>query len=331
VLEHGGRLRRAVSRYGIPLEQWLDLSTGVNPTSWTGGDVPRSAWARLPEDDDGLVETARAYYRTPHALPIAGSQAAIVNLPRLRAPGRVGVFTPTYAEHALRWREAGHEVTPLTMDECGPAADWLDVLILVNPNNPTGQCFARAELLEWHARLASRGGWLLIDEAFADADPLESLASSSDREGLIVLRSLGKFFGLAGARVGFVLAAPSILQRLGERLGPWAVAGPARFVARQALADQPWHTAMRARLQADAARLSALLRRCGLPPSGGCSLFQWTPTGRAAALHAALAQMGVLTRFFEAPCSLRFGLPGPEQDWQRLESALRRVTAEAQG
>ncbi|MDA8348363.1 MAG: threonine-phosphate decarboxylase CobD, partial [Pseudomonadota bacterium] len=246
MLEHGGRLRRAAQRYGIALEQWLDLSTGVNPTSWCGIDVPRSAWARLPEDDDGLLAAAQRYFGVLQVLPVAGSQAAIMHLPQLRAPGTVGVLAPSYAEHALRWREAGHQVAPLAIADCPSAADALDVLVLVNPNNPTGERIACAHLLEWHARLAARGGWLIVDEAFADADPSDSIASCTELEGLIVLRSLGKFFGLAGARVGFVLAAQEFLDVLEDRRGPWTIAGPARFIAQHALADRPWQNAMRA-------------------------------------------------------------------------------------
>ncbi len=322
MLEHGGRLRRAAQRYGIALEQWLDLSTGVNPTSWCGIDVPRSAWARLPEDDDGLIAAAQRYFGVPHVLPVAGSQAAIMHLPQLRAPGTVGVLAPSYAEHALRWREAGHEVAPLALADCPSAADLLDVLVLVNPNNPTGERIAHAQLIEWHARLAARGGWLIVDEAFADANPENSIVSCSQREGLIVLRSLGKFFGLAGARVGFVLADKGFLELLKERMGPWTIAGPARFIAQHALADRPWQSAMRARLHAQCARLTALLQRCGLPSAGGCSLFQWVPTPAAAAIHEALARQGILTRLFEAPSGLRFGLPADDAEWARLERAL---------
>ena len=322
MLEHGGRLRRAAQRYGIAHEQWLDLSTGINPISWCGIDVPRSAWARLPEDDDGLVAAAQSYFDVPQVLPVAGSQAAIMHLPQLRAPGTVGVHALTYAEHALRWREAGHEVVPLTLADCRTAADSLDVLVLVNPNNPTGERIARAQLLEWHARLAARGGWLIVDEAFADADPSDSVVSCTGRAGLIVLRSLGKFFGLPGARVGFVLAAQTLLDVLEERLGPWTLSGPARFIAQHALADRPWQSAMRARLHAQSARLSALLRRRGLAPAGGCNLFQWVPTVAATALHETLAREGILTRLFDAPSGLRFGLPGEDAEWERLERAL---------
>jgi cobalamin biosynthetic protein CobC len=322
MLEHGGRLRRAAQRYGIALEQWVDLSTGVNPTSWCGIDVPCSAWARLPEDEDGLLAAAQRYYEANHVLPVAGSQAAIMHLPELRAPARVGVLAPSYAEHALRWRQAGHQVSPVSLADCASAAGNLDVLVLVNPNNPTGQRIARARLLDWHARLATRGGWLVVDEAFADADPTDSLAACAGRGGLIVLRSLGKFFGLAGARVGFVLAAAPILAALEERLGPWTIAAPARLLAEHALADRAWQSAMREQLLEHGARLAALLHRCGLPPAGGCSLFQWVLSDAAAAAHDTLARAGILTRLFETPSGLRFGLPACEAHWERLERAL---------
>ena len=322
MLEHGGRLRRAAQRYGIAHEQWLDLSTGINPISWCGIDVPRSAWARLPEDDDGLVAAAQSYFDVPQVLPVAGSQAAIMQLPQLRAPGTVGVLAPSYAEHALRWREAGHQVAPLALAECPSAAESVDVLVLVNPNNPTGERIARTQLLDWHTRLAARGGWLIVDEAFADADPEDSIVSCTRHEGLIVLRSLGKFFGLAGARVGFVLAAKEFLDVLEDRLGPWTLTGPSRVIAQHALADRPWHSAMRAQLHTQCARLTALLQGCGLPPAGGCSLFQWVPTLAAAEIHKALAREGILTRLFDVPRGLRFGLPAHDGEWARLELAL---------
>ncbi len=326
--EHGGQLRRAAQRYGRPLREWLDLSTGVSPYPWTGVTAAESAWVRLPENDDGLEEAARGYYGAPAALPLSGSQAAIINLPRLRAPCRIGVLAPAYFEHALRWREAGHDLVPLTPSQCGEAAATLDVLVLVNPNNPTGYRFARDELLEWHARLTARRGWLVVDEAFADTSDENSLARVSDREGVIVLRSFGKFFGLPGARVGFALAAPALLATLAERLGPWTVSGPSRLIARLALEDRSWQEAARRRLRAAGERLIALLTDCGQPPTGGCELFQWRLSQRAPGIHESLARTGVLTRLFDSPPSLRFGLPGPDAEWHRLEAALRALPEE---
>ena len=329
MLEHGGRVRRASTHYGIPLERWLDLSTGINPRPWMGEPPPLTHWRRLPEDEDGLAEAAQEYYGAPGVLPTAGSQAAILNLPRLRAPCRVGVLNPGYAEHAARWREAGHAVTAVTPSECAGAAPALDVLVLINPNNPTGHRFTRAQLLSWHGRLAARGGWLIVDETFADADPRDSVAAETYREGLVVLKSLGKFFGLAGARVGFTLAAQPLRAALTERLGPWTISGPSRAIAIGALRDEPWQSETRRRLRADAARLTTLLRDFGLAPAGGCELFQWVMTAKARGVHERLARSGILCRLFENPASLRFGLPGTEQEWHRLEPALHAAVRES--
>ena len=153
--------------------------------------------------------------------------------------------------------------------------------------------------------------------------PQDSLAAMSNREGLVVLRSCGKFFGLPGARVGFALATRSLLTALADRLGPWTVSGPSRFVACRALRDRPWQEGTRARLRSDGARLAGLLKACGLAPTGGCELFQWRLSEQASRIHESLARVGILTRLFECPVSVRFGLPGPEKDWQRLGAALR--------
>jgi cobalamin biosynthetic protein CobC len=202
-----------------------------------------------------------------------------------------------------------------------------DVLLLCNPNNPTGHRYATAELLVCHAELAARGGWLVVDEAFIDIDPQHSLAQHIGPPGLIVLRSLGKFFGLAGARVGFILAWPALLAQIEEALGPWPVSGPARMVAASALHDQAWQESCRQRLLQDAQRLSAMLAAIGLPPAGGTALFQWVATPRAEQIHDTLANQGILTRLFREPASLRFGLPVAEPEWMRLAAALSLLKA----
>jgi L-threonine-O-3-phosphate decarboxylase len=324
-LPHGGGVLAAARRYGIAPGEWLDLSTGINPRSYRLPRVPATVWQRLPQDADGLGEIAARYYGCDALLPVAGSQAAIQTLPRLRAPGRVALLAPMYAEHAHAWRQAGHTVRELPADALLDASD-ADVIVLANPNNPTGERFAPQDLLALHARLPT-GGWLVVDEAFMDATPGLSLARHAPRPGLIVLRSLGKFFGLAGARAGFVLAWPALLERLSAALGPWTLAGPARWAAGLALADQAWITRTQARLARDSARLARLLTAHGLPPTGGCALFQWVRTDSAHALHEALARRGILTRLFDAPASLRLGLPDSAADWRRLDQALAACRA----
>jgi cobalamin biosynthetic protein CobC len=328
MLEHGGRLLRASRRYGIPADDWLDLSTGINPLSYPVPDIPACTWQRLPEDDDGLTEVACRYYRAPSLLPVAGSQAAIQALPALRPHSRVGVIAPGYAEHAHAWEQAGHAVRRLPGQALFAQADALDVIVLIHPSNPGGETFAREALLELHTRLAARGGWLVVDEAFMDPTPEHSLCAQSGRAGLIVLRSAGKFFGLAGARAGFACAAPALLEAMRERLGPWTLSGPTRHVLRHALADEAWHAAMRGRLREQGRRLAALLTSHGLAPDGGCAFFQWRRDPDAQALHEALARRGVLTRHFDLPQSLRFGLPGDDAGYARVDLALRQALQE---
>jgi len=322
MLEHGGRLRHAARQYGIAEADWLDLSTGINPHGWPVPVVPNEVWQRLPQDDDELQAAAQTYYGTAQLLAVAGSQAAIQALPMLRPPAQVAIVAPSYAEHAHAWQRHGHQVVSVPATEILQAGTTAQVVVIVNPNNPTGKLFRREELLDLHAQLAARGGWLVVDEAFMDASPEHSLASACPRPGLIVLRSLGKFFGLAGARVGFVLAEENILQPLAELLGPWPIAAPSRYVATLALHDTAWQDATRKALLLAAQRLADLLSTQGLPPSGGSSLFQWVRCASAVSVHQHLAQQGILTRLFDAPPSVRFGLPRDEAQWVRLAEAL---------
>lgn len=321
MLEHGGNLRRASEQFGIPTERWLDLSTGINPAGYPVAAPSPRAWRRLPEEDDGLIAAACAYYGTDARalLAVAGSQAAIRALPRLRGQSRVVMADRTFNEYEAAWGKHGHDVRTTAAEALPGALEEADVLIVCNPNNPTCDRYAPERLLEWHASLAARGGWLIVDEAFVDATPELSVASRAGAPGLIVLRSLGKFFGLAGARVGFVCAAPELLAALAEELGPWTVSAPAQCAARQALADRPWQAGMRKALATASAKLQRLLARHGIR-GPGTALFRWWRSPQAAELHRALAQQGVLLRLF--PGSVRIGLPGLEEEWQRLAAAL---------
>jgi cobalamin biosynthesis protein CobC len=325
MLEHGGRLLHAARTYGIAPADWLDLSTGISPLAWPVPPLPASCWQRLPEDDDGLTEVACAYYGAPQLLPVAGSQAAIQALPLLRQSSRVGVISPGYNEHAHAWRRAGHAVESLPAATLLQQAEHFDVIVLIHPNNPGGERFHRDDLLACHDMLAAGGGWLVVDEAFMDATPADSLCGESHREGLVVLRSSGKFFGLAGARAGFVAAHAALLQALRDQLGPWTLSGPTRFVLKHALADRQWQASARDWLRAGSARLALTLSCHGLVPTAGCDFFQWWRDERAETVHVALARQGILTRLFETPASLRFGLPGDDEAFRRLDRALQSL------
>ncbi|HWP01059.1 MAG TPA: threonine-phosphate decarboxylase CobD [Methylococcus sp.] len=327
--EHGGKIHRVAAATGTRPEDWLDLSTGISPYPWPVPEIPANCWQRLPEEEDGLVETALDYYGAPAVLPVAGETAAILALPRLRPNCRVAVVSPTYAEHAHSWRQAGHRVEEIPASELARRITDFQVVVVVNPNNPTGTYFPGEILLDWHAKLAAHGCWLVIDEAFIDPTPDYSLTSQANRKGLIVLRSFGKFFGCAGVRLGFVIAAAPLLEAMRALLGPWHVNAPARRIGKSALRDRKFHGEARETLLGASAELRDLLRRYGLGPSGGTPFFQWVKTDRATRIAAHFQQHRILLRRFSTPESLRFGLPGTPQDWHRLRTALETLREKA--
>jgi len=320
MLEHGGNLRDAARHYGR--DDWIDLSTGINPRGYPAPALPADAWHRLPEPDPELVAAACAWYGAPALLPVAGTQAAIQALPRLRPPSTVTVSSPSYAEHAHAWGKHGHTLRLASYAALEAAVDDSDVVVVVNPNNPTGETVSPCVLLEWAAHLAARGGWLVVDEAFGDTAPGLSVARYADRPGLIVLRSVGKFFGLAGLRLGFVGAHANTLAALAELLGPWTVSGPAQIVATAALRDGRWQRATQARLLEEGLRMRTLLGRHGIQATG-TPLFHWWGEPQPEALHDHLARHGIWCRLFrEAARGIRLGLPLEEDGWRRLETAL---------
>lgn len=326
MLEHGGRLRQAAQQYGIPLDDWLDLSTGINPDTYPIPPIDPLSWQRLPEDNDGLEAAAAAYYGSDRLVALPGSQAAIQSLPFLFKPMVVACVSPLYEEHPHAWEKSGHKLRRLPSLARALSVATPGVL-LCNPNNPTADRLPRQVLLDAADQLRKRGGWLIVDEAFADAEPentIAALAGSDEAPNLVVLRSLGKFFGLAGARVGFMFGAADKRETLREMIGPWAVSHPSRVVARCALEDIAWQTATREKLAAGSQRLSDLLAPLGTVRR--TALFCTVGGGEAPlpviALADHFAQRGILVRRFETHGLIRFGLPGKEEEWPRLAAAV---------
>lgn len=328
-IQHGGNLARARLQFPQAPEPWIDLSTGINPYSYPHSAVPANAFSRLPEPEhaESLKALAAQAYEAPsaaHVVAAPGTQILlpiIAALPKLRT--NAAVLSPTYAEHARAARLAGYKVTET--DNLGGLGD-ADLAVVVNPNNPTGRTIPRSELLALAAHMQTKGGLLVVDEAFQDVSETESVADAVAGGGLLVLRSFGKFYGMAGVRLGFAIASVDVAARLEGHLGPWSVCGPALHIALEALADRDWRQDMQQTLRWQAARLDAVLNECAISVVGGTSLFRYVCHERAAALHAALGEAGILVRRFEErPDVLRFGLPG-DHEWARLEAALRALT-----
>lgn len=317
--DHGGNLDAAIRAWGGAAADWIDLSTGINRVPWPLPALDDADWRNLPTRAAiaSLHEAARAAWGVSGAiLATSGAQGAIQMVPRLGPPGRARVLSPTYNEHAAALRAAGWQVE----DVPGLAAlAGADLAVVVNPNNPDGRRFAPADLLA----LAGQVGRLVVDESFADPQPAWSLAGQTGREGLLVLRSFGKFYGLAGLRLGFVLGSRADIAALADMAGPWPVSGPAIAIGRAALADRAWAEATTARLTAEAARLDALAEGAGWKPLGGCELFRLYDTPDARAAQDRLARARIWSRIF--PWSgrwLRLGLPGGDAEWARLAAAL---------
>ncbi|NKC15430.1 MAG: threonine-phosphate decarboxylase [Gammaproteobacteria bacterium] len=276
-MEHGGRLAVAARRYGGAPEEWIDLSTAINPWSYPVPGLAPQIWSRLPEPEQvqQLEEIARTAYGAPDAAQVvaaAGTQALIQMLPRLLPKRRVFVLSPTYGEHALCWRRGGHDVH--LCHSLDALSDYSGVLVLTRPNNPDGRVIDSAVLAVLSARLRSSGGVLIIDEAFADTCPEMSLAPESDQAHLVVLRSFGKFFGLAGVRLGFALTGDAgLAARLREHLGPWALSAPAIAIGQQALADSDWITRSRMRLVTMARKTETVVAKAGVRRVGQHPLF----------------------------------------------------------
>lgn len=306
--DHGGGLDAAISRFGGQRHEWIDLSTGINPVPYSISELDHECWTALPDKKafEDLIEAACAFWDVPEQaalLPAPGASALIAQIPALASPGTVHIPAPTYNEHAAAFEAHGWRQSQDEKNAC----------VLVNPNNPTGH---------WYSDQDVTAPFCIIDESFADIAPEHSLISHAARPGVIVLKSFGKFWGLAGLRLGFAIGDPNMIARLNTKLGPWAVSGPALALGARALRDTNWAQKTRKRLSQDAERLDKMMIKSGANITGGTTLFRLYEVGDASAWHERLARSHILSRIFPYSNTwLRLGLPGPDQ-WSRLEQAL---------
>ncbi|MEM9056820.1 MAG: threonine-phosphate decarboxylase CobD [Pseudomonadota bacterium] len=324
-LEHGGALDRVAMHFPAAPQPWVDLSTGINPWSWPTAPIEGEALRHLPTraDRDRCQSAMAKAFGAPEAAMtlVPGTELAIRLLPQLLTARRVAVLSPTYGDHVESWGAAGAEVVR-TDDPLALAGD-AEVIVLCNPNNPDGRRFEVDALTALAARQAERGRWLVVDEAYADLDPALSLAPRAGSPGLVILRSTGKFYGLAGLRLGAVLGPPALLEALDRLLGVWRVSGPALIIGAQAYADSAWQHAMRTRLAAARERLDAVIEAAGCRVAGGTDLFRFVETSEAHATWHRLCEHGIYTRRFPwTPSHLRVGLPATPGAEARLANAL---------
>lgn len=330
-LAHGGELRAARRLFPGAPEPFIDLSTGINPNPYPLPELPAELFARLPDSASIAVLAAVAAhtYGAPsaeHVVVAPGTQILLPLVAALVRPGRAAVLAPTYSEHSRAAALAGHKVDEVC--DFGAGSDAIvagaSLAIVTHPNNPDGRVFRRDDLIAVAKKLQPRGGVLVVDEAFMDVGPPgASLVTDISRGNIVVLRSFGKFFGLAGMRLGFALAAPALAARLAAMLGPWAVSGPAVAVGTEALADAAWIGRTQTQLAQASLRLDAMLGASALDIVGGTTLFRLVRTPAAKELFHHLGRAGIVVRMFaDNAMWLRFGLPAREDDWRRLQIAI---------
>lgn len=316
--DHGGGLDAAVQQHGGVRGDWLDLSTGINPVPYPVAGLTPDDWTALPDSAamEGLIAAARAFWAVPEGAEVIaapGASALIARMPGLlagekaRGPVPVEVAGPTYNEHAAAFRAAGHKVREQENSDA-------QVRVIVHPNNPDGRL--------WGPDAVSGRSLTVVDESFCDVMPAQSLVGCASAPGVVVLKSFGKFWGLAGLRLGFAIGPAELTGRLADMLGPWAVSGPAIRIGTAALRDAAWAEATRERLGRDAARLDALMAGRGARLVGGTALFRLYDVADAADWQARLARGRVWSRVFPYSRTwLRLGLPAPGR-WAQLEAAL---------
>jgi cobalamin biosynthetic protein CobC len=319
---HGGRVDEAARLFPDAPLPWIDLSTGINPHAWAGLRADFAALRRLPDpaETTALEAAAAAAFNVADPAMVAaipGAESGLRLLPRLIGTPSVGILAPTYGGHAEAWAAAGHEsCTAATPEELPDTA----ALVIVNPNNPDGRTLPPDRL----RRLATETRLLIVDESFGDVAPHLSVAPYA-HDRLIVLRSFGKFYGLAGVRLGFIIAGPAMIAQVRAAFGDWPVSAEALAAGTEAYADRDWAEATRARLREESERLDALLADARLALLGGTTLFRLCTSPHATSWFTHLARHGILVRpFAQQPDWLRFGLPGTEAEWSRLQAALQQ-------
>ena len=330
---HGADLQRAIQQFGGETQQWLDLSSAVSPYSWWSDrgqklSCPAQYVHDLPITPPELNRAVRAYYGHCGLL-VPGSQRAIAELPGCFSRGHVWILAGTYGEHALCWKKAGHSVYEKTAADIRQAfnaatannCELPGMLVLVNPGNPGGERFSAAELRRWAEQLKQHQAWLLCDEAFMDCTPDDSLLTQTLADNVLVLRSLGKFFGLAGLRIGVVFATADVLQNLASRLGPWPVAGQSLWLAQQALSDHQWISQQRVRLKKNHQLMAQWLN--GFVLAGKSDLFFTLEFSDVERVQTFLAERYIWSRCFKQQQLIRFGLVGDDDcKQQQLQQAL---------
>ena len=341
---HGGNVYRAARERQISLEQIVDFSASINPLGFpmTGIRAIRSALKRIvhyPDPDCWQLRQVLAQQCgvDPEMILVGnGSTELIYLLPRTLAIESALIIGPTFEEYARALMNAGSTVQyvhakregrfrpPLeeALRQLSAKRSRFDAVFLCNPNNPTSQVMNRSALCELAETVERQQGWLIVDEAFIDYCQEQSVVSMLKKyPRMVVLRSLTKFYAMPGLRIGYVLAASKIVDRLKDLQPPWSVNSLVQDASRAVLQDQTYVKDSRAFMEKERPRFVRGLRSLSgvrvYQPAANFMLVElpaWTSAGR---VTDGLASEGLLVR----DCS---ALPGLTS--QMIRVAIRTAT-----
>ena len=325
MIEHGGNLDKAISFYGGKESEWIDLSTGINPNSYPIPKLSISDWRSLPtkteiKDLESIIKSKQKI--SSEIIMVPGAQMAINFLPfLLKGEGtEVRILTPTYNEYNYCFTNTGFKV-----NSCQKFNQLFnsDIAIIVNPNNPDGKIYEINELFE----LSKSVKILIVDESFIDSVECDSIVNqlNEDVSNIIVIRSFGKFFGLAGLRLGYVFSGKEIIRKFKRFFGPWQISKMSVKIATIAFSDDVWIKKTKNNLNEKANAIDNLMKKINWKITGGTNLFRLYSTSNSDLAQKLLAEKFIWSRKFSYSKKwIRLGIPN-ERDFKKLKKIVMRL------
>ena len=319
-IQHGGDIDLAIKKYGGEREDWIDLSTGINGASYPWQESINVELRNLPSNKILMQlekAAARAYKiaECTETAAVSGAQQIINLLPLcLKSCNSVAILGPTYNEYEKAFKRSGTKTK--TVSETSELS-LSDIAIIVNPNNPTGKVIADETL----AGLSKKVRILIIDESFKMFSSRRTLNFSN----IIQINSLGKFFGLAGVRLGFVSGPSDFIKEVKEMLGPWPVSSLAAEIGIVALNDKVWISEMEKILVTESNALHEACNSRNWELVGRTFLFHTYATSSCLEVEKQFAAHGIWVRTFDySETWVRLGIPTSENAWTRVKQALNQ-------
>ncbi len=319
-IQHGGDIDLAIKKYGGQRADWIDLSTGINRTSYPWQENVKVELRDLPSNKllRSLEKAASRAYKVAEdkdTAAVQGAQQIISLLPIcLKNYNSVAILGPTYNEYEKAFKSS--EIKAETVSEVSKLSSS-DIAIVVNPNNPTGKVIAEEILND----LSKKVRILIIDESFK----MFSSRRIQKFDNVIQINSLGKFFGLAGVRLGFVSGPSNFIKSVRGMLGPWPVSSIAAEIGKIALNDQAWISQMEKILLEGSDVLHRACNRKNWKLIGKTNLFHTYATSSSLKVEKQFAAHYIWIRTFDySETWVRLGIPTSKYEWTRVRQALNQ-------